>query len=125
MLAPIPREEPREIGETLRRRLAGFVRTLRDNGFRVGLAETRDALSVLASPAANSRPSLQAAFRSLFSATRSDWERFDEIFVAYWIGRQTLQVSLGGAASGEPDAAKLPAPPGEPLALRIVSIAGR
>ena len=27
-----------------RRRLAGFARTLRDNGYRVGLAETRDAL---------------------------------------------------------------------------------
>ena len=28
-----------------RRRLAGFARTLRDNGFHVGLAETRDALA--------------------------------------------------------------------------------
>ena len=37
------------IGAATRRRLAGFVRTLRDNGFAVGLAETRDALSVLAS----------------------------------------------------------------------------
>ena len=35
-----------------RRRLAGFARTLRDNGYRVGLAETRDALQVLTSPAA-------------------------------------------------------------------------
>ncbi len=33
-----------------RRRLAGFARTLRDNGFQVGLAETSDALAVLASP---------------------------------------------------------------------------
>ena len=47
--------------------------------------------AVLASPAADSRPSLQAAFRTLFSATRSDWERFDEIFVAYWTGRGVKQ----------------------------------
>ena len=37
------------------RRLAGFVRTLRDNGFRVGLAETGDALVILSSPAARVR----------------------------------------------------------------------
>ena len=32
--------------------MAGFAHTLRDNGFKVGLAETRDALAILASPAA-------------------------------------------------------------------------
>jgi uncharacterized protein with von Willebrand factor type A (vWA) domain len=78
-----------------RRRLAGFARTLRDNGFRVGLAETGDALSVLASPAAARAASLMPAFRALFCATHSDWERFDEIFDAFWCGegmrqRQTL-----------------------------------
>ena len=67
-----------------RRRLAGFVRTLRDNGFGVGLAETRDALRVLASPAADRRATLQPALRALFSADRSDWQRFDEIFAAWW-----------------------------------------
>ena len=35
------------IGAGARRRLAGFARTLRDNGFTVGLAETRDALAIL------------------------------------------------------------------------------
>src|ERR1700680_5184621 len=70
-----------------RRRLAGFTRTLRDNGYRVGLAETRDALQVLASPAALRPSSLKPALRSLFCATHSDWERFDEIFESYWRGR--------------------------------------
>ena len=46
------------IGFAARRRLAGFARTLRDNGFKVGLAETRDALAVLISPAAARRSSL-------------------------------------------------------------------
>jgi uncharacterized protein with von Willebrand factor type A (vWA) domain len=71
------------------RRLVGFVRTLRANGFAVGLAESRDALAILASPAA-SRPSLLGpAFRALFCADRSDWKRFDDIFMAYWRGRGT------------------------------------
>ena len=34
------------------------------------------------------RPSqLKPALRSLFCATHSDWERFDEIFEAFWQGR--------------------------------------
>jgi uncharacterized protein len=74
-------------GKASRRRLAGFARTLRDNGFKVGLAETTDALAVLASPEALRPSSLKPAFRALFCATHSDWERFDEIFDAFWQGR--------------------------------------
>src|SRR5712691_5814136 len=80
------------IGAGARRRLAGFARTLRDNGFKVGLAETRDALAILVSPAGARRSSLKPALRSLFAATRSDWERFDEIFDAYWSGRGMRRV---------------------------------
>ncbi len=111
------------LGETMRRRLAGFVRTLRDNGFAVGLAETRDALSILASPAAGRVSSLRPALRGLLSATRSDWERFDAIFAAYWSGRgvrnmQAVSTSAGaGRALGRPRAEARPrsdGPPGMP-----------
>jgi uncharacterized protein len=73
--------------QTSARRLAGFARTLRDNGFKIGLAETSDALAVLASPAAARPLSLKPALRALFCATHSDWERFDEIFDAFWQDR--------------------------------------
>src|SRR3984885_8191788 len=91
-------ERNEAIGEPTRRRLAGFARTLRDNGFRIGLAETRDALAILASPAALRPASLRPELRALFCATHSDWERFDEIFAAFWQGygmrqRQTLSGS--------------------------------
>jgi uncharacterized protein with von Willebrand factor type A (vWA) domain len=78
-------------------RVAQFAHVLRDNGFRVGLAETRDALSVLASPAATRPSSLQSAYRALFCATHSDWEKFDAIFDAFWRGRgmRSAQVSGG------------------------------
>jgi uncharacterized protein with von Willebrand factor type A (vWA) domain len=72
---------------------------LRDNGFRVGLGETRDALAILASPAAMRPSSLKPALRALFCATHSDWERFDEIFDAYWRGRGMRRVR---ALSGTP-----------------------
>jgi uncharacterized protein with von Willebrand factor type A (vWA) domain len=86
------------IGGPMRRKLAGFARTLRDNGFKVGLAETRDALAILAAPAAARASSLKPALRSLFCATHSDWERFDEIFDAFWHGRHMRQArTLSGA----------------------------
>jgi uncharacterized protein with von Willebrand factor type A (vWA) domain len=90
------------IGAPARRRLAGFARTLRDNGFKVGLTETRDALSILASPAAARPSSLRPALRALFCATHSDWERFDEIFDAVWRGHglRRARVLAGPAASG-------------------------
>jgi uncharacterized protein len=89
-----------------RRRLAGFARTLRDNGYRVGLAETRDALQVLTSPAALRPTSLKPALRALFCATHSDWERFDEIFDAFWQGRDMRQRQV---LSGVPSAGHAPA----------------
>ncbi len=89
-----------------RRRLAGFARTLRDNGFRVGLAETRDALRVLTSPAALRPISLKPALRALFCATHSDWERFDEIFDAFWQGHGMRQRQI---LAGVPSAFHAPA----------------
>src|SRR4029453_3296839 len=83
------RQSPTEggVGAAMRQRLAGFVRTLRDNGYAVGLAETSDALAILSSPAAARMHSLTAAFRALFCASHSDWEKFDEVFAAFFSGR--------------------------------------
>src|SRR5690349_4893704 len=90
-----------QIGEPMRQKLAGFARTLRDNGFKVGLAETRDALAVLAGPPGARAGSLKPALRALFCATHSDWERFDEIFDAFWLGRHMRQVhTLASAPTG-------------------------
>ncbi|MEA2975479.1 MAG: uncharacterized protein QOF19_999 [Alphaproteobacteria bacterium] len=95
------------IGATARLRLAGFVRTLRDNGFAAGLAETRDALAILSSPLALRPSSLKPALRTLFCATHSDWERFDEIFAAYWLGRGMRSVqTIGGVAAESPSSLK-------------------
>jgi uncharacterized protein len=94
-----PGDEP-NVGFRVRRRLAGFARTLRDNGFKIGLAETRDALAILASPAAARPSSLKPALRSLVCATHTDWERFDDIFDAFWRGHGMRQRrTLAGSAS--------------------------
>jgi len=98
------RGDQRSVMPGARRRLAGFARTLRDNGFRVGLAETRDALAVLASPAALRPSSLKPALRALFCATHSDWERFDAIFEAFWRGRDMRSRQVLSGAPSAPDA---------------------
>jgi uncharacterized protein with von Willebrand factor type A (vWA) domain len=91
-------EATRTIGAGMRWRLAAFVRTLRDNGFHVGLAETRDALCILVAPVARRPSTAKAALRALFCATHSDWERFDAIFDAHWRGRgmRSMQTLTGG-----------------------------
>jgi uncharacterized protein with von Willebrand factor type A (vWA) domain len=94
--APISRSAA-GIGDGTRRRLAGFAHTLRANGFKIGLAETSDALAILLTPAAARRSSLKPALRALFAATRSDWERFDELFDAYWSGRGMRRVQTASA----------------------------
>ena len=70
-----------------RRRLAAFTRVLRDNGFIAGLAEARDALVILADDTAARPALLRAALRGLFCSRLSDWQRFDEIFDAFWLER--------------------------------------
>jgi uncharacterized protein with von Willebrand factor type A (vWA) domain len=103
------------------RRVAGFAHTLRDNGFKVGLAETRDALAILASPAAARSTTLKPALRALFCATHSDWQRFDEIFAAFWHGRgmRRMPALPQSAAPHQAPVRRLPgaAPPQAPAGL--------
>jgi len=107
-LRPPPQDDG-ELAAPARRRLAGFARTLRDNGFKVGLAETGDALLVLTSAAAAKPSALKPALRALFCATHSDWERFDTIFDAFWQGRdmRQRQVLSGSPLPGQSPAKKL------------------
>jgi uncharacterized protein len=120
-VSALPHAAPDTIGAALRLRLAGFARTLRDNGFKVGLAETRDALTVLASPAATRPTTLKPALKALLCATHSDWERFDEIFDAFWLGRgmRRAQTLTGTPTENRPPAQRLgdaraEGPPGVP-----------
>ena len=76
-----------DIGFAVRRRVAGFLSTLRHSGFHVGLAESCDALAILAN-ANIARPSAaKPALKALLCGRRSDWDRFDDLFDAFWFGR--------------------------------------
>ena len=88
-----------ELGRGPAARIAAFAGLLRDNGFAIGLAESRDALAVLASEAGRRPALLKAALRTLFCATRADWLRFDALFDAFWLGGGVRRAQhLRGAA---------------------------
>lgn len=74
-------------GAGARHKLGDFVRVLRDNGFIAGLAEVADALTVLSGPDSSSPSRLRPAFRALFCSNKADWEKFEDIFDAFWLGR--------------------------------------
>src|SRR5271168_1033117 len=79
-------------GPAMRKRLAGFVVTLRDAGFVIGQAEAQDAARLMAGPLAERPEGLRAAMRALFASRRFDLMRFDELFDAFWRGRGVKSV---------------------------------
>jgi|HubBroStandDraft_5_1064220.scaffolds.fasta_scaffold46378_2 uncharacterized protein with von Willebrand factor type A (vWA) domain len=79
--------EGRGPGPAMRKRLAGFVVTLRDAGFAIGQGEAQDAARLVASPMAERPERLRVAMRTLFASRRTEIARFDELFDAFWRGR--------------------------------------
>ena len=72
-----------EVSRLVSKKLAAFLRTLRDNGFAVGPAEGQDAASLIAEGYAERPGLLRSALKHLFSARKSDWEKFDGLFAAF------------------------------------------
>jgi len=81
-------EELDEVSRLVSSRLAAFLNTLRDSGFTVGLAEGRDAAELMTAGYVAKPGLLRSAFKHLFSARKSDWEKFDGLFDAFWLGKR-------------------------------------
>ena len=89
-----------KVADRVSTKLAGFLRTLRDNGFAVGLAEGQDAAALMAAGYARQASLLRSAFKHLFSARKSDWDKFDGLFDAFWLRRRArMRSSISGAGS--------------------------
>ena len=96
-----------DVGAQMIGRLAAFMRTLRDNGFAVGLKESEDAALVMASDLATRPAILRMALKALVCARHSDWQKFDAIFDAFWRGRGARRVVLLSARITTPRAGEL------------------
>src|SRR5580698_5923615 len=110
-------EDINELSRLVSSKLAAFLRTLRDSGFAVGLAEGRDAAALMAAGYAARSGLLRTAFKHLFSVRKSDWDKFDGIFDAFWLGKRvrSRSVIIGAAkAANSPSLKKLPGTSAEP-----------
>jgi uncharacterized protein with von Willebrand factor type A (vWA) domain len=81
-------DDVNEVSRFVWSKLAAFLKTLRDSGFAVGLAEGQDAASLMTAGYAAKPGLLRSAFKHLFSARKSDWEKFDGIFDAFWLSKR-------------------------------------
>ena len=108
-----------ELSRLISGKLAAFLRTLREAGFVVGLAEGRDAAALMGE-GFTARPGLlRSAFKHLFSARKSDWDKFDGIFDAFWLGKRVRSrsvVSGAAKAANNPSMKNLAGHPAEPRA---------
>src|ERR1700686_1688162 len=92
-------EEIDEVSRLVAKKLAAFLRTLRDSGFAVGLQEGQDAASLMAAGYAEKPGLLRVALKHLFSARKTDWDKFDGLFDAFWLGMRvrSRSMALGSA----------------------------
>ena len=87
-------DEIDEVSRLVAAKLAAFLKTLRDSGFAVGLPEGRDAVALMAAGYAEKPGLLRSAFKHLFSTRKSDWDKFDGLFDAFWLGKRVRSRSL-------------------------------
>jgi uncharacterized protein with von Willebrand factor type A (vWA) domain len=92
-------EETDEVSRLVAAKLAAFLKTLRDNAFIIGLHEGRDAAALMAAGYAEKPGLLRSAFKQLFSARKSDWDRFDGLFDAFWLGKRVRSRSITKGAA--------------------------
>jgi len=83
-----------EVSSLVAGKLAAFLKTLREAGFAIGLQEGQDAAALMAEGYAETPGLLRSAFRHLFSARKSDWEKFDGLFDAFWLGKRARSRSI-------------------------------
>lgn len=92
-------EQIDEVSRLVSQKLAGFLRTLREAGFAVGLAEGRDAAAAIAAGYASRPALLRSALKHLFSARKADWDKFDGIFDAFWLKKRVRSRAVASGAA--------------------------
>ena len=102
-----------------RQNLLAFLKTLREAGFAVGLQEGRDAVALMAAGYAERPGLLRVALKHLFSARKAEWDRFDGLFDAFWLGKRvrSRSMTIGAAkAASSPSLKSLQEKKSEPAA---------
>lgn len=85
-------------------RMIGFIGHLRANDFAVGPAETEAALRLFEDERWLPPDRARLGLRILLTSRREEWQRFDDLFEAYWLRRglvRTRTASTFGSATGQ------------------------
>lgn len=85
---PMSKDEMDAVSGLVSQKLSAFLRTLRDNAFAIGLTEGKDAAALMAAGYASKPSLMRQAFKQLFCASKSEWQRFDGLFDAFWLGKR-------------------------------------
>lgn len=102
-------ENPAVAGEEqLVARIVGFVRMVRANGFPVGVREEIDALKVAEHCTVLDQRRLRWGLRSLLCSNAEEWQRFDQLFDAYWLS-VNRQTRIEHSPRAKPDLRETPA----------------
>jgi uncharacterized protein with von Willebrand factor type A (vWA) domain len=112
-------------GHAAAARIAGFIATLRANGFSLGQREAQDALRLAACFGPEAQQELRLGWRSLACARAADWHRFDDLFDSYW--RKPNRIALvesHGAGAAKLQAESTPAAAGGKLGPILQSASG-
>lgn len=85
-------------------RVRGFLAHLRLNGFTVGPAEAEAAVSLIAAIDPPDAVATRLGLKTMLAGERGEWERFDELFAAYWFARGVKRTGTirSSAAEREP-----------------------
>lgn len=81
-------------------RMAGFLAHLRDNGLRLGVAETDQALAALTHVDAAVPDEACRALRAVLAGCRDDVDRFDDLFTSYWMNGGRVKTKVVPSLSG-------------------------
>jgi len=78
-------------------RMTAFLAQLRLNGFRVGPAETADALGFVAAQDVPDAGAARHGLKAMLTGDHEQWRQFDELFDAFWYGRgaKTAERAVG------------------------------
>ncbi len=86
-------------------RMAGFIDHLRTNDFPLGPRETEAALSVLTDGDWLQEKRAKLGLRILLASREEEWQRFDDLFEAYWLRkgriRDHVRTSKPGRGTGK------------------------
>src|SRR6476646_518599 len=75
----------------LEQRIVEFCRFARASGIAAGVKETLDAVRAASAVGIEDRQSLKFALRAVICSAKADWDVFDEVFDAFWIGAHSAK----------------------------------